>query len=104
MIIDGISAAENRLRRRAKQYLVAGMPDAAQTTLESLLQRASHDAHARIELADVMLERGQVRASIHHLLQIVNALPDDIQLIFELVRRLYFNGEILAAPASITSR
>jgi Predicted N-acetylglucosaminyl transferase len=97
MTTDDISAAENRLRRRAKQYLAAGLLDAAQTTLESLLQRTPRDARARIELADVMLERGQVRASIHHLLQIVNALPDDIQLIFELVRRLYFNGEILAA-------
>ncbi|MHB1273250.1 MAG: tetratricopeptide repeat-containing sulfotransferase family protein [Rhodanobacter sp.] len=97
MITNGISSVESRLRRRAGQYQSAGLLDAAQMAFESLLQMAPHDTRARIELAGVMLERGQLRASIRQLLQVVNALPDDIQLIVELVRRLYFNGEILAA-------
>jgi tetratricopeptide (TPR) repeat protein len=98
MTTDGISTG-SRLRRRASQYLAAGLLDAAQTTLESLLQLTPHDAHARVELAGVIRQRGRLRASLHHLLQVANTLPDDIQLIVELIRRLYFNGEIVAARA-----
>lgn len=94
---DAIPVAENRLRRRAAQYLAAGLLDAAQSSLEALLQQAPHDTRVRIDLAGVMLQRGQLRASIRHLLEVANALPDDIPLIVDLVRRLYFNGEILAA-------
>lgn len=97
MSTDGISVADSRLRRRAAQYLSAGLLDAAQASLEALLQQVPHDARVRIDLAGVMLRRGQLRASTRHLLEAAKALPDDIPLLVDLVRQLYFSGESLAA-------
>lgn len=97
MTTDPLHAAEDRLRRRAQQYLESHQLVAAQTTLESLLQRVPHDAVARMQLAGVLLERGQLRASTRELLAVVSRLPDDAALITQLVRRLYLCGETVAA-------
>jgi tetratricopeptide (TPR) repeat protein len=95
------STATDRLRRRARQYLDSGQWVAAQTALESLVQRAPRDASVRLELASVMLKRGHLRGCTHQLLQATERPPDDPALIFQLVRRLYFSGEILAARACL---
>lgn len=97
MTADDLPAMESRLRRRARQYMDAGLMDAAQITLEALVARVPEDADARMELADVLLRRGQLRAATHQLLQIAPAPSSDPQLAVQTIRRLYFNGEILAA-------
>ena len=102
MTSDDMPTVENRLRRRARQYMDAGLMDAAQTTLETLVEQAPDDAPARMELAGVLLKRGQLRASTHQLLQVALASSiGDPRLIIQTVRRLYFNGEILAARACL---
>jgi tetratricopeptide (TPR) repeat protein len=90
------SVAES-LRHRAQQYIDTQQWAAAQATLESLVQRAPHDAAACIELSDVMFRRGRVRASTRPLLQVLDRLPKDAPLIIALVQRLMARGEILAA-------
>lgn len=97
MTTDPLHAAEDRLRRRAQQYLESRQLVAAQTTLETLLQRVPHDAVARVELSTVLLERGQLRASTRELLAVASRPPDDAGLITQLVRRLYLCGETVAA-------
>jgi thioredoxin-like negative regulator of GroEL len=62
-----------------------------------LLQRSPEDTYGHIELASVLLQRGQLRAATEHLLQVARMPLDDSQLIVDLVRRLYFSGEIVAA-------
>lgn len=101
MNASDMPAVESRLRRRARQYIDADLMDAAQITLEALVERVPDDALARMELASVLLRRGQLRASTHQLLQVALAPPNDAQLIAQTVRRLYFNGEILAARACL---
>ncbi len=97
MTTDPLHATEDRLRRRAQQYIETHQPVAAQTTLETLLQRVPHDTAARMQLASVLLERGQLRASTRELLTVVSRLPDDAALIAQLVRSLYLCGETVAA-------
>ncbi|MEP6908297.1 MAG: sulfotransferase, partial [Pseudoxanthomonas sp.] len=101
MNADDMPALESRLRRRARQYIDAGLMDAAQMTLEALVEQAPDDSSARLELASVLLKRGQLRASTQQLLQVALAPPSDAQLIAQTVRRLYFHGEILAARACL---
>ena len=101
MNADGIPATEGRLRRRARQYIDAGLMDAAQITLEALVEQLPGDLLLRLELANVLLKRGQLRASTHQLLKIALARAGDAQLIVQTVRRLYFHGEILAARACL---
>jgi tetratricopeptide (TPR) repeat protein len=101
MTAEDMPSAESRLRRRARQYMDAGLMDAAQITLEALVEQAPDDAHARMELADVLLKRGQLRAATRQLLQVALLPPGNAQLIVQTVRRLYFNGEILAARACL---
>lgn len=97
MTADDMPTVENRLRRRARQYMDASLLDAAQITLEALVERVPDDASARMELANVLLKRGRLRASIHQLLQVALAPTSNAELMVQAVRRLYFNGEILAA-------
>ncbi|MES2311905.1 MAG: sulfotransferase [Pseudomonadota bacterium] len=79
----------------------AGLMDAAQITLEALVEQVPDDAYARMELAGVLLKRGQLRASTRQLLQVALRPTSNAQLIVQTVRRLYFNGEILAARACL---
>jgi Tfp pilus assembly protein PilF len=101
MNTDQLANPESRIRRRARQYIEAGQLASAQASLESLVQRAPDDASARMELASVMLSRGQMRASTRQLLQAVPILPDDIRVIGQLVRLLYLSGETVAARACL---
>lgn len=78
-----------------------GLMDAAQATLEALLEQEPGDAHARMDLADVLLRRGQLHAGTHQLLQLAAMDLMDARLMVQTVRRLYFNGEILAARACL---
>lgn len=97
MTTDPLHAAADRLRRRAQQYIESHQLVAAQTTLETLLQRVPHDAVVRMQLASVLLKRGQLRAPTRELLAVVSRLPDDAALITQLVRCLYLCGETVAA-------
>lgn len=97
------SAAVDRLRRRAMTYVSNRQWEAAQAALEALLQRSPSDIHAHIELASVLLQRGQLRASTELLLQVSRMPLADSRLILDLVRRLYFSGEIVAARACLES-
>jgi len=101
MIADDMPAAESRLRRRARQYLDAGLTDAAQITLEALVERVPDDASARMELANVLLGRGQLRASTCQLLQISRLPVGNVPLLVQTIRRLYFHGEIVAARSCL---
>jgi tetratricopeptide (TPR) repeat protein len=101
MTAGDMPAVESRLRRRARQYMDAGLMDAAQITLEALVEQVPDDAHARMELAGVLLKRGQLRASTRQLLQLALPPASDARLIVQTVRHLYFNGEILAARACL---
>jgi tetratricopeptide (TPR) repeat protein len=97
---DALSSASH-LRQQAQLYIDAQQFEAAQTTLESVVQLTPHDVTAWIELADVMLQRGQLRASSRPLLQATAHLPKDAPLIIGLVQRLMMRGEILAARACL---
>jgi tetratricopeptide (TPR) repeat protein len=97
MTADDMPTVENRLRRRARQYMDTGLMAAAQIALEALVERVPDDAPARMELASVLLKRGQLRASTHQLLQVALTSTSNAELMVQMVRRLYFNGEILAA-------
>lgn len=89
-----------RLERRARQYLDGGRLDAAQATLESLLQHAPHSsasAAVRMDLADVLLARGHMHAATRQLLEAAAAAPDDPMQIARLAQALHFHGETVAA-------
>lgn len=97
-----LSAAESRLWRRASQYLDAGQVIAAQAALESLVQRVPHEPAIRMKLARVMLDRGLMRSATSHWLQLAKApLPDDLQLVLQLVQCLCHVGEVGAARACL---
>jgi hypothetical protein len=101
MTADDMPTVENRLRRRARQYVDAGLMDAARIALEALVERVPDDASARMELASVLLAHGQLRAATHQLLQVALTPASSAGLMVQAVRRLYFNGEILAARACL---
>jgi tetratricopeptide (TPR) repeat protein len=62
-----------------------------------MTEDGSHDVSADLDLAAAMLGRGQLRAAIDQLLRAASSPTDDVRLLVQLVRRLYFSGEILAA-------
>lgn len=70
---------------------------AAQAALESLVQRAPGHALAHMELAHVLLRRGQMRASTRQLLRAVDTRPRDARTCVRLVQSLYEGGEVVAA-------
>jgi len=99
MTSTDIRTGEAQLRHQAKQSMAAGQWDAAQAAFEELARRVPHDVSLRMELADLMLRRGQMRAATSQLLQAVPALPNNAPLIAELAWRLSMIGEIQAARA-----
>jgi tetratricopeptide (TPR) repeat protein len=101
MISQTLSPAENRLRRRAQQYIDGEQLVAAQATLETLVQRVPADAPVRMELARVLLWRSLPQAATAQLLQAVDMLPREPALIIQLVRQLLHCGEVLAARACL---
>lgn len=90
-------ASASRLRQQARQYIAADQLEAAQTTLESLVQLVPHDNVSWVELSDVMFRRGQVRASTRPLLRATHQLPKDAPFLMQLASRLAARGEVLAA-------
>jgi tetratricopeptide (TPR) repeat protein len=97
MIAQETLASASRLRQQARQYIAADQLEAAQTTLESLVQLVPHDNVSWVELSDVMFRRGQVRASTRPLLQATHQLPKDAPFLMQLASRLAARGEVLAA-------
>lgn len=96
-----LSHSEQRLWRRARAYAENQQLAAAQATLESLVQRVPDMAPVHMELAGVLLRRGQMRASTHRLRQAAGAGPRDAQTCTQLVQRLYLGGEVVAARACL---
>lgn len=92
-----LSAAEDRLRKLARQYIDGGQWEAAQATLESLARHVPDDAAVRVELADVLFRRGRLREATGSVLRAARRLPRDGLLIIGVARRLAAFGEILAA-------
>lgn len=97
MMPTDMRAGQAQLRHQAKQALEAGQWDAAQAAFEELARRTPQDAVLRMELADLMLRRGQMQAATRQLLQAVPVLPNDVPLITRLAWRLSMMGEIQAA-------
>jgi LPS sulfotransferase NodH len=96
-----ISAAENRLREQARQCIDNQQWDAAQVALESLLSQVPDDAVARLELADVLFQRGRLRESTALMLQVAQRLPRDTAFIIKAAQRLVAVGETLAARSCL---
>lgn len=92
---------EETLRTRARQHVDAQRWPAAQAALESLLLHAPQDVSARMELARVMLRQGFFRMSANQLLQAAAVPSGDVLLSLQLVHRLCFSGEIVAARSCL---
>ncbi len=101
MISQTLSTAENRLRRRARQYIDNQQLGAAQATLEALIQRVPEDTPARMDLARVLLWRDLPRAATTHLLQAVDRPPDEPAPLIQLTQQLLHCGEVVAARACL---
>lgn len=92
-------AGQAGLRQQARQFLEAGQWDAAQAAFEELAQRAPRDVAVRMELADLMLRHGRMRAASAQLLQAQAMLGNDAPMITQLAWRLSATGETSAMRA-----
>jgi tetratricopeptide (TPR) repeat protein len=92
-------AGQAGLRQQARQFIEAGQWDAAQAAFEELAQRAPQDVAVRMELADLMLRRGRMRAASAQLLQAQAMLANDAPTITQLAWRLSATGETSAMRA-----
>ncbi len=86
-----------RLWQRAQQYIVDEQLDAAQVSLQSLLQRDPGNAQAYILLSSVALGRGQLREGCAYALGAAQHLPDDPEQIAVIAHCLFRIGEARAA-------
>ncbi|KRE85924.1 sulfotransferase [Rhodanobacter sp. Soil772] len=96
-----LSTAESRLRQQARQCIDSQQWEAAQATLESLVLQAPDDAVARLELADVLFQRGRLRESTALMLRVAQRLPRDTAFIIKVAQRLVAVGETLAARSCL---
>lgn len=94
-------AGEAQLRRQARQHLEVGHWVAAQAAFEELVQRVPREVPLRMELADLMLRRDQLRAATRQLVLAASMLPNDVPMITELAWRLSMTGETLAMRACV---
>lgn len=92
---------ETQLRRQLKECLDASDWEAAQAPLEELTRRSPGDIQLRMELAELLLRRGRMRAATAHLAECVPLLPNDAPLIAKLAWRLSSAGETQAARRCI---
>ncbi|MBQ4856113.1 sulfotransferase [Rhodanobacter sp. B2A1Ga4] len=96
-----LSTAESRLRQQARQCIDNQQWEAAQAALESLVVQVPDDAMARLELADVLFQRGRLRESTALMLRVAQRLPRDADFIIKVTQRLVAVGETLAARSCL---
>lgn len=85
-----------RLRNSARQQIQAGQLQAAQTSLQALVEHTPQEVAAWLELSNIMAIRGQWKASSEPLLQALQHLPRNAPLIVALVEQLMSHSEIVA--------
>lgn len=90
-----------QLRRHVRERLDAGDWDAAQAALEELTRQSPGDIPLRMELAELLLRRGRMRAATAQLVECVPLLPNDAPLIARLAWQLSSAGETRAARRCI---
>lgn len=87
----------DQLRRRIQQHIQSQQWGAAEVGFRELVKLDPHEPHARVGLANLILQRGGLREYTQQLLDAVSVLTDEPSLLIEMARRLFFGGEILAA-------
>jgi len=92
-----VSAAGDRLWRRAQEYIAGNQITAARITIESLLQREPRRYGARMLLASVILAEGRVREAAEHAIAVSQLLPDDADVVSTTAHCLLRIGEMVAA-------
>jgi tetratricopeptide (TPR) repeat protein len=101
MSADKLSSHIHHLRQLAQRHLALGELAQAQSALERLLRIAPHDAHAGIDLSDVLFRQGHLQASTRPLLGVLKHLPRDMPLIIVLIQHLIARGEMGGAMACL---
>lgn len=91
----------DQLRRQIKQHIEAQQWAAAEAGFRTLVQMEPHEPHARMDLANLILQRGSLREYTQYLLDAMPVLTNEVPLLIQMVRRLYFGGEIVAARACL---
>lgn len=92
---SGARAAE--LRQLAKKHIESHHLESAQAALEKLIHLTPDDVPACMELAGIMTQQNQWKASGIPLLQAVQHLPRHAPLLLKLVQLLMSRGEVVAA-------
>lgn len=92
-------ANASELRTRASQLIRDNRLEEAQAALESLIREVPQDVPACLQLADLMYQRGQIRASSGPLLKACQHLPRHVPVLLHLINQLIFRGEVVAARA-----
>ncbi|WP_426690618.1 tetratricopeptide repeat-containing sulfotransferase family protein [Rhodanobacter ginsengiterrae] len=101
MTTQNPSDAENRARQHVRQCINNRQWEAAQVALEALARHLPDDVTVLLELADVLFQRGQLRASTALLLRVAHRLPRDAPFIISVAQRLVAVGETLAARSCL---
>lgn len=91
----------DQLRRQIQHYLQSQQWQAAEAGFRELIKLEPHEPHARIGLANLVLQRGGLREYTQQLLDTMPSLTDEPSLLIEMVRRLFFGGEIVAARSCL---
>jgi tetratricopeptide (TPR) repeat protein len=86
-----------RLWRRAQDYYAARQNTAARIALESLIAREPGFAPAHLLLGGIAYGAGRLRDASAHALAAARSVPDDAELILQVVRPLLEVGEVVAA-------
>ena len=98
---ESSAISADQLRRQIKQHIQAQHWGAAEAGFRALVQIEPQEPHARVDLANLILQRGSLREYTQHLLDAMPVLGNEVPLLIEMVRRLYFGGEIVAARACL---
>lgn len=91
------SLSADQLRRQIQQHIQSQHWEAAEASFRELIKREPQEPHARMGLANLILQRGGLREYTQQLLAAMPVLTDEPPLLIEMVRRLFFGGEIVAA-------
>src|ERR1700739_4840722 len=87
----------DQIRRRIQLHIQSQQWEAAEAGFRELVKLEPHEPHTRVGLAHLILQRGGLRESMQQLLDAMPILTDDAPLLIQMVRRLFFGGEIVAA-------